>query len=92
MSRFMSQVVLCGANREYNVALIVPDFTIMRSHLSLSDDNSDDISEEDIINLPDFKLIIDNETSKSCQRTNLKNMNNQNNGLSLCHLLLLIIF
>lgn len=74
MSRFVSQVVLCGANREYNVALIVPDFAIIRSHLSLSDDNNynDDISEEDIVNLPEFKLLIDTEISKSCQRANLK--------------------
>merc|ERR1711862_140803 len=74
MSRYVSQVVLSGANREYNVALIVPDFAIIRSHLSSSDDNNynDDISEEDIVNLPEFKLLIDTEISKSCQRANLK--------------------
>jgi len=71
MSRFISQVVLCGANREYNVALIVPDFIAVRSHLSLTEDETK-ISEEHIVNLPEFKQLIDTEISNSCTRANLK--------------------
>eukprot|EP00957_Ditylum_brightwellii_P127431 9717475-Ditylum_brightwellii.AAC.1 len=37
MSRFINQVVLCGANRPYNVALLVPDWTAIRSELSIDD-------------------------------------------------------
>ncbi len=35
MSRFITQVVLCGANRPYNVALIVPDWDAIRSELKV---------------------------------------------------------
>ena len=61
-------------------SLIVTHFAVVRSHFSLLDDNNDnndnDILEEDIDNLPDFKLLINAEISNSCQRDNLKNMNN----------------
>ena len=42
MSRFISQVVLCGANRPYNVALIVPDWNAIRAVLHAHESVSDD--------------------------------------------------
>jgi len=35
MSRFLQQVVLCGANRPYNVVLLVPDWAAVRSRLKI---------------------------------------------------------
>lgn len=37
LSRFISQVVLTGANRPYNVALLVPDWTTIRSFLKIDE-------------------------------------------------------
>jgi len=68
MSRFISQVVLCGANREYNVALIVSDFVAVRTHLNLNDH----VSDETIVNDTNFKQLIDSEISNNCQKANLK--------------------
>jgi len=42
MSRFVMQVVLCGANRPHNAALIVPDWTAIRTELNIDTDVSDD--------------------------------------------------
>lgn len=43
MSRFISQVVICGANQPFNVALVVPDWTAIRSELNISEfDATDD--------------------------------------------------
>lgn len=42
MSRFIMQIVLCGANRPHNVALIVPDFVAIRAELDIDDSVSDD--------------------------------------------------
>mmetsp|Transcript_4379 Transcript_4379/g.8938 ORF Transcript_4379/g.8938 Transcript_4379/m.8938 type:complete len:698 (-) Transcript_4379:42-2135(-) len=57
MSRFISQVVVCGANRPHNVALIVPDWSAIRSTLSIPDD----VSEEALVNDKDVKGLIDEE-------------------------------
>merc|ERR1711862_1034111 len=69
MSRFIAQVVLCGSNREYNVALIVPDFIAVRSHLNLSEN---EVTEEEIVNNTKFKELIDREIKSCCQKANLK--------------------
>jgi len=37
MSRFIMQVVLCGSNKPYNVALLVPDFDAIRAELKIDD-------------------------------------------------------
>ena len=72
----MYQVMLSGANHDCNISLIIPNFTIVWSRLSLptdnSDNNNDDISEEYVYNSLDVKLRIDAEISMSCQRSNLK--------------------
>ena len=57
MSRFISQVVLCGANRPYNIALIVPEWNAIRQELKL--DAS--LSEEELANDEKVKALIDGE-------------------------------
>lgn len=66
MSRFISQVVLCGANRPFNVALLVPEWLAIRSHLR-ADDN---VSDEDLANDDRVNELIDAEIISNC--VNLK--------------------
>jgi long-chain acyl-CoA synthetase len=42
MSRFVSQIVLCGANRPHNVALIVPDWASIRTEIGVGEDTSEE--------------------------------------------------
>jgi long-chain acyl-CoA synthetase len=42
MSRFISQNVLCGANRPHNVLLIVPDFGAIRNELKIDESVSNE--------------------------------------------------
>lgn len=64
MSRYISQVVLCGANRPYNIALLVPEWTAIRSELKISDD----VSEEDLANDESVKALLDTAIADSCRR------------------------
>jgi len=64
MSRFVGQVVVCGANRPHNVALIVPDWTAIRSALSLSEDET----EESLADSRDVRGLIDEEIRVACNR------------------------
>ena len=57
MSRFISQVVVCGANRPHNVALIVPDWVAIRSALNIADDKT----EEELVNSKEVRGLIDEE-------------------------------
>jgi long-chain acyl-CoA synthetase len=63
MSRFISQVVVCGANRPYNVALVVPDWVAVRSELGIS---NFDASEEDLVNDTRVKGLISAEIKLNC--------------------------
>ena len=63
MSRFITQVVLCGANRPFNVALIVPDLVAIRNQLDIS--NS--VSDNDIINDSRAQSLIDGEIETCCR-------------------------
>lgn len=63
MSRFLSQAVVCGANRPYNVALIVPDWVAIRSELGLSKDG---MSEEELVNDDKVKGLISAEIKLNC--------------------------
>ena len=63
MSRFISQVVVTGANRPYNVALVVPDWVSIRSELGLSDE---DVSEEELVNDDRVKGLISAEIKLNC--------------------------
>jgi long-chain acyl-CoA synthetase len=64
MSRFIAQVVLCGANRPYNVALLVPEWNAIRSELKLTDS----ISEDELVNDDRVKALIDKEIQSSCKK------------------------
>jgi len=62
-SRFLSQVVLYGANQPYNIALIVPDWDAIRSELQL--DNK--TSEEELANDERVKSLVDSEIARTCR-------------------------
>ena len=64
MSRFIAQVVVCGANRPHNVALIVPDWVAIRSALQISDD----IDEEALVNDKKVRGLIDEEIKINCHK------------------------
>ena len=57
MSRFIAQVVLCGANRPYNTALIVPEWPAIRAELGIEDE----VSEEELAGDERVKALIDEE-------------------------------
>jgi long-chain acyl-CoA synthetase len=65
MSRFVSQVVVCGANRPHNVALVVPDWAAIRSQLGISESDS---SEEDLANNARVKGLISAEIKLNCYK------------------------
>ena len=62
MSRFISQVVVTGANRQYNVALVVPDWVSVRSELGFTDD----VREEELVNDDRVKGLISAEIKLNC--------------------------
>jgi len=63
MSRFIMQVVLCGANRPHNVALLVLDWAAIRSELKILDD----VTEDELVNDRRVKRLIDSEIKSSCK-------------------------
>jgi long-chain acyl-CoA synthetase len=64
MSRFISQVVLCGANRPYNVALLVPEWGAIRNEIK-ADPN---VSDDELANDERVKTLIDREIKNTCAR------------------------
>jgi long-chain acyl-CoA synthetase len=62
MSRFVTQVVVCGANRPYNVALVVPDWVAIRSELSMSMNTS----ETEMANSNRVRGLISEEIKLNC--------------------------
>lgn len=64
MNRFINQVVLCGANRPHNVALLVPEWPAIRKELSIEDDITDD----ELANELAVKELINNEIIQSCAK------------------------
>jgi len=66
MSRYVMQIVLCGANRPYNVALIVPDWTAIRSDLKIDDSVTDD----ELVNDEKVRSLIHSDIAEKC--SNLK--------------------
>ena len=64
MSRFISQVVLYGANRPHNIALLVPEWSAIRRELGIGDD----ISDEDLANDSRVKELMDTEIHDSCYK------------------------
>ena len=64
MSRFVMQVVLCGANRPHNVALIVPDWVAIRSEIGVDADVADD----DLVNDERVRALIHADIDHQCKR------------------------
>jgi long-chain acyl-CoA synthetase len=64
MSRFVMQVVLCGANREYNVALIVPDWIAIRNELKIGQESSDD----DLVNDERVRALVKSDIDAKCSK------------------------
>ncbi len=62
MSRFISQVVVYGANRPHNVALVVPDWVAIRSELGMPKD----MPEEELVNSDRVKGLIGAEIKLNC--------------------------
>ena len=64
MSRYISQVVLAGANRPFNVALLVPEWIAIRTELKIAEGVSDDELASDAR----VKALIDSEINMTCAR------------------------
>jgi long-chain acyl-CoA synthetase len=64
MSRFINQVVLTGANRPFNVVLLVPEWTAIRTELKLDASKT----EEALASDPRVKTLIDGEIAVTCAR------------------------
>lgn len=62
MSRFITQVVLVGANRPENIVLIVPEWEALRNEFKISDS----VSEEDLANDERIRELMDAEIAMSC--------------------------
>ena len=62
-SHFISQVVVCGADRPHNVALVMPDWVAIRSELGMPDNF---ISEEELVNSDGAKNLIGEEITRNC--------------------------
>ncbi len=65
MSRYISQVVVCGANRPYNIAVIAPDWAAIRSEFGFADL---DVSEEELVNDDRVKGLIAAEIKLNCYK------------------------
>ena len=66
MSRFINQVVLYGANRSHNIALLVPELAAIRAELKLN--NPNEVTDEDLVNDKRVKALIDAEIVANCWR------------------------
>jgi long-chain acyl-CoA synthetase len=64
MSRYVAQVVLVGANRPHNVALLVPEWVAIRNELQIGAE----ISDEDLANDDRVKALIDADIHDSCYK------------------------
>jgi len=65
MSRFINQVVLSGANRPSNVALLVPDWPSIRTELGIT---GEDVMDEDLVHDKRVKSLIDAEIAAHCYK------------------------
>lgn len=63
-SRFVNQVVLVGANKPYNVALLVPEWPAIRAELQYGDD----VHEEEIVMDEKLRQLINEEIWQSCSK------------------------
>jgi long-chain acyl-CoA synthetase len=63
-SRFICQVLLVGANKPHNVALIVPEWPAIRSELGYDDS----VPVDDMVKDPNLRSLIDEEIQQSCSK------------------------
>jgi long-chain acyl-CoA synthetase len=61
-SRFISQVVLCGANKPFNVALLVPEWEAIRTEFGVGTS----VSEQELADDERVHRLIDGEISSRC--------------------------
>merc|ERR1712174_50052 len=61
MSKFVTQVVLYGFNKPFNIALIVPDWTILRAELKV-----DNVPIEELKSDPNVKNLIMEDIQSKC--------------------------
>lgn len=64
MSRFIDRAVVCGANRPYNIVLLVPEWMAIREELGVGDD----VLEDDLVNDARLKTLLDEEIRQSCAK------------------------
>jgi len=64
MSRFITQIVLCGANRPFNVALIVPDFVAIRSKLGIDES----VLTDQMVCDPKVQALINTDIIEKCTK------------------------
>jgi len=64
MSRFINHVVLCGANRPHNVALIAPEWSSIRAELGIADS----VGDEELAVDKRVKNLIDAEIAARCYK------------------------
>jgi len=57
MSRFIRQVVVCGSNRPYNVALLVAEWDVIRGALKIEES----VTEDELANDPRVRRLIDSQ-------------------------------
>lgn len=62
LSRFISQVVVCGANRPHNVALLVPDIPLIRQECEVAED----VPDSELANQEFVRALIDQEIEQMC--------------------------
>eukprot|EP00538_Stauroneis_constricta_P006405 CAMPEP_0119558638 /NCGR_PEP_ID=MMETSP1352-20130426/10914_1 /TAXON_ID=265584 /ORGANISM="Stauroneis constricta, Strain CCMP1120" /LENGTH=721 /DNA_ID=CAMNT_0007606049 /DNA_START=116 /DNA_END=2281 /DNA_ORIENTATION=+ len=62
MSRYISQVVLCGANRPHNIALLVPDWKAVRDELGFADG----VTDEELAKDDRVGRLLDGEVMRTC--------------------------
>lgn len=64
MSRYIAQVVLYGANRPHNIALLVPEWSTIRTEVGAGPE----VTEEALANDDRVKQLIDDEIRSSCYK------------------------
>jgi long-chain acyl-CoA synthetase len=64
VSRFISQVVLHGANRPFNIALLVPEWNSIRAELNIGET----VTEEELAKDERVHRLIDGEIASHCSK------------------------
>merc|ERR1712187_267816 len=62
MSKFITQAVLYGFNKPFNIALVVPDWSVLRAELKVEDS----VSDKELKNNPKVKALILEDIQSEC--------------------------